>query len=163
MKSQNELIKIKEIQKQKVDKTINLNEGEEIMEVEKILKKGKDKNGNILYKIKWKGMSETNATWEPIENLFDILPLIKDCENQIKKKYFKSKRQIEKIECLKYINEELYAFVSWKKNYKEIIPNSYILYKEIRKNNPEIILEYYEKYLAYGDARYHLAFSKKNE
>ena len=56
------------------------------MEVEKILKKGKDKNGNILYKIKWKGMSETNATWEPIENLFDILPLIKDYENQIKKK-----------------------------------------------------------------------------
>ena len=149
---------------QKNDQTISINEEVvEFMEVERIIKKGKDKDGNILYKVKWKDFPESKATWEPIENLSSIIPLIKDYENEIKKKYFKYKRKIDKIEFIKYINEELYANVSWKKNYKENIPNSYILYREIKKNNPEKIIEYYEKCLSYGDAKYELAFSKIND
>ena len=133
------------------------------MEVERIIKKGKDKDGNILYKVKWKDFPESKATWEPIENLSSIIPLIKDYENEIRKKYFKYKRKIDKIEFIKSIDEELYANVSWKKNYKENIPNSYILYREIKKYNPEKIIEYYEKCLSYGDAKYELAFSKIND
>ena len=154
--------KIKNDEK-KNEQIINLNEEVvEIMEVEKIIKKGKDKNGNILYKVKWKDFSESKATWEPIENLSNIIPLIKEYENEIKKKYFKFKRQIDKNEFLKYINEELYANVSWKRNYKENIPNTYILYRELKKYNPEKIIEYYEKCLCYGDAKYELSFSKNN-
>ncbi len=149
---------------QKNDQTISINEEVvEFMEVERIIKKGKDKDGNILYKVKWKDFSESKATWEPIENLTNIIPLIKEYENEIKKKYFKYKRKIDKIEFIKSIDEELYANVSWKKNYKENIPNSYILYREIKKYNPEKIIEYYEKCLSYGDAKYELAFSKIND
>ena len=54
--------KIKNDEK-KNEQIINLNEEVvEIMEVEKIIKKGKDKNGNILYKVKWKDFSESKAT-----------------------------------------------------------------------------------------------------
>ena len=149
---------------QKNDQTISINEEVvEIMEVERIIKKGKDKDGNILYKVKWKDFSESKATWEPIENLTNIIPLIKEYENEIKKKYFKYKRKIDKIEFIKSIDEELYANVSWKKNYKENLPNSYILYKDLRKYYPEKIIEYYEKCLSYGDAKYELAFSKIND
>ena len=149
---------------QKNDQTISINEEVvEFMEVERIIKKGKDKDGNILYKVKWKDFSESKATWEPIENLTNIIPLIKEYENEIKKKYFKYKRKIDKIEFIKSIDEELYANVSWKKNYKENLPNSYILYKDLRKYYPEKIIEYYEKCLSYGDAKYELAFSKIND
>ncbi|EMR09296.1 hypothetical protein PNEG_02256 [Pneumocystis murina B123] len=48
----------------------------EIYEVEKICEEFIQEDGNILYRISWKGYSEDFDTWEPIENLID-------CENAL--------------------------------------------------------------------------------
>jgi hypothetical protein len=45
------------------------NEMDQEYEVESILEKGKGEDGQDLYKIKWKGYSESEFTWEPLENL----------------------------------------------------------------------------------------------
>ena len=45
-------------------------EGEqEFFVVERILGKGKDIDGNTIYKVKWEGFPEEEATWEPEANL----------------------------------------------------------------------------------------------
>ncbi|KTW26326.1 hypothetical protein T552_02811 [Pneumocystis carinii B80] len=48
----------------------------EIYEVERICEEFIQEDGNILYRISWKGYSEDFDTWEPIENLID-------CENAL--------------------------------------------------------------------------------
>jgi hypothetical protein len=42
---------------------------EEAYEVEKILDKSQDENGQTIYKVKWKGYPDSDCTWEPEENL----------------------------------------------------------------------------------------------
>ena len=50
-------------------------EGFELYEVESIRDK-KIENGKTLYFIKWAGWPEETNTWEPIENLNDVLDLV---------------------------------------------------------------------------------------
>ena len=50
-------------------------EGEPMFTVEKILEKRKIK-GVWKYKVKWEGYSEAESTWEPIENLSGVMPLL---------------------------------------------------------------------------------------
>lgn len=66
-------------------------EGEgEVYTVESILKKRILQNGSILYLLKWKDYPESDATWEPIENL--------ECEDLIKE--FEKKDDPDKVEDL---------------------------------------------------------------
>ena len=44
--------------------------------VKKILNKSVDKRGNVKYLIFWDGYPESDATWEPIENLQSVMGLI---------------------------------------------------------------------------------------
>jgi hypothetical protein len=39
----------------------------------------------LEYKIKWKGYSLDECTWEPISNLKEVLPLIEDFEKMTRK------------------------------------------------------------------------------
>ena len=52
-----------------------LNDEEEEYNVERIIDKHYDINGQVFYLVKWKGYQEKDNTWEPIENLY--------CENLI--------------------------------------------------------------------------------
>ena len=49
-------------------------------EVEKIIDK-RVINGKLEYKIKWVGYPMSQCTWEPIRNLANIKPMIKEYEN----------------------------------------------------------------------------------
>jgi hypothetical protein len=53
--------------------------------VEKVLNKRKV-DGVIEYLIKWEGYETEESTWEPIDNLKNIMNLIQDYENKEKKK-----------------------------------------------------------------------------
>jgi hypothetical protein len=46
-------------------------EDDETYEVEELLEKKLDEQGKEIYKVKWKGYPESDATWEPIENIND--------------------------------------------------------------------------------------------
>jgi len=50
-----------------------------VYEVEKILDKSFS-NGKIKYLIKWVGYPKEESTWEPLENLSNILEMITDYE-----------------------------------------------------------------------------------
>jgi len=52
-------------------------------EVEAITEKYVDKTGRRLYKIKWKGYSDDESTWEPIEHLQSALKLIQAFEKKL--------------------------------------------------------------------------------
>ena len=46
---------------------------DDFYEVENVLAKGKGENNEDLYKVKWKGFDESECTWEPLENLQNVL------------------------------------------------------------------------------------------
>jgi hypothetical protein len=54
-------------------------EGEEVWEVEKILEKRK-KNGQIQYKLRWKGYDESWDTWAPTSDFENMTDLIQEFE-----------------------------------------------------------------------------------
>ena len=49
-------------------------------EVEKIIDK-RYINGKLEYKIKWVGYPMSECTWEPVRNLANVKPMIKEFEN----------------------------------------------------------------------------------
>ncbi|KTW32240.1 uncharacterized protein T551_00331 [Pneumocystis jirovecii RU7] len=63
--------------KENTEKNIDSLDGE-IYEVEKICEEFVQENGNILYRISWKGYSKDFDTWEPIENLIDCKHALED-------------------------------------------------------------------------------------
>ena len=50
-------------------RTNNDTDAPEVLEVEKILNKTHDTDGQIYYLLRWKGYDENEDTWEPPENL----------------------------------------------------------------------------------------------
>ena len=48
----------------------------EVFEVDKIVGKGKDSQGQEMYLVLWKGYDESEATWEPLSNLESVTDLI---------------------------------------------------------------------------------------
>jgi chromobox protein 1/chromobox protein 3 len=50
--------------------------------VERILDK-QIKDGDLLYKIKWAGWPEEESTWEPLDNLKNILYMVNDFEAKL--------------------------------------------------------------------------------
>lgn len=130
---------------------------ENIYEVEKILDKKITKGGEVLYKIKWSGYSEEQSTWEPIENLSNVIYMIKEFES---KKGIEPKENLDKNKAnfsidipKKIINgrildNRLYFTIKWKKRKNNIQPsNSLVKYSDLKKYYCPFVLEYFESLL----------------
>ncbi len=67
--------------------------------VEKILEK-KVTNEGVKYRIKWLGFSEKESTWEPLDNLTNVVSLINkfEVESNTEKPKEKKKEKLEKKE-----------------------------------------------------------------
>ena len=72
----------------------------EVLEDEYIVEKILDKkrvNGLVKYKVKWEGYEDlADCTWEPKENLENVLYLIEDFDNSIRQKEKKLRDEKEK-------------------------------------------------------------------
>ena len=55
----------------------------EIYEVEKIMGKGRDAEGTLVYMVQWKGYPAEEATWEPVANLDSCVQMIKVYEEKL--------------------------------------------------------------------------------
>ena len=50
--------------------------------MESIIGKGRDSHGEDIYKVKWKGYPDSEATWEPLENLIQVKYMIDSFNKQ---------------------------------------------------------------------------------
>jgi hypothetical protein len=126
-------------------------------EVEKIIKKGIDSSGKVYYKLKWKHFPEAQSTWEPADNLGDIIDLINTYEIELKKKQKKYMTTPKKVNYAKYFKNKLYVNVSWKQpdelgyaNTNIVLPTTMVTYEEMREKNPKLLIDFYEQFLLYG-------------
>jgi hypothetical protein len=64
-------------------------QGENVYFVEKILKK--QTHPKLRYLVKWEGYDESESTWEPLENLMNIKPIVEAFEEKLiqRKKRFR--------------------------------------------------------------------------
>jgi len=53
----------------------------DVYEVEAVTEKHFDKAGKMLYRVKWKGYSDVQNTWEPVEHLQSAIKLVELFEN----------------------------------------------------------------------------------
>ncbi|XP_054557288.1 M-phase phosphoprotein 8 isoform X2 [Talpa occidentalis] len=58
-------------------------DGEDVFEVEKILDMKTDAHGKILYKVRWKGYSADDDTWEPEVHLEDCKEVLLEFRNKM--------------------------------------------------------------------------------
>ena len=133
-----------------LQKKFNPTEEDNTYIVEKILKKGYDKDYNVYYKIKWKHLPFAESTWEKIENCENIKDLINTFEKNLINKYKKYMKTPEKIIHIKLFQKIPYLLIKWKNindNNNIKIPNTYVKYNEIRKKFPNLLFEYYENNL----------------
>ena len=66
-------------------KNLSIYQGNQLWIVEKILEK-KKQGSKTLYKVKWQGFPDDQNTWEPIENLTYVQPMVDEFEEKNSKK-----------------------------------------------------------------------------
>ena len=159
-------------------------------EVEKIMDK-RYKNGKIEYLIKWVGYPITECTWEPLCNLTNIKPMIKEFEESIyndysdesnteyyligkkreninnspieyeyyegkvdennkrsHKKIFYINNNYKSVYTIKKEDSQLLAVVLFEEN--GILKKITIPTQELRKVNPDILIDFYEERIKFS-------------
>lgn len=69
-------------------------DGEDVFEVEQILDV-KTEEGNVLYKVRWKGYSSDDDTWEPEVHLQDCKEVLLEFRNRLAEKSRASRRETQ--------------------------------------------------------------------
>jgi len=66
---------------------------EDVFEVECVLEKRFDQDGSISYKVKWKGYTLDECTWEPLEHLGAAKNLVDELEEKLRRKRVRDKNE----------------------------------------------------------------------
>ena len=139
---------------------MNQKEGEELYEVEKILKRRVVK-GKFQYLVKWKNYSNEENTWEPESNLTNCKELILEFQNTINtnKKSNSKRTKRNKIEEVKEnsISKKI-KIVGISKNSNESIliaaiidgQCKFIPSEQMRKEFPNELFNFYEAHIIYS-------------
>lgn len=143
-------------QQENINELQSKNKEPQKFEVDKIIKKGLDEAGKVYYKVKWKNYSESKSTWEPVENLGDLIDLIQAYEIELKKKQKKYMITPKKVNFAKYYKNKLYVNVTWKEppsfaGSKTSLPSTMVAYEELREKFPKLLIDFYETRIKYGN------------
>lgn len=143
-----------------------------IYQVEKILEK-KTENGKPYYLVKWVGWAEKDSTWEPLNNLTNVMHMVNEFEKnaedgkskvpkimkalpgrEVENLIFEERESVpgnlncdipDKIANAKFSGNELLCLIDWKKRYDGTKPlNSYVSNKILRNFYPKLLIDYYE-------------------
>ena len=60
--------------------------GDDIFNVEKILKKKRTEDGEVRYLVKWEGYDSTENTWEPPQNFSGCPHVLENFEKKLRRK-----------------------------------------------------------------------------
>lgn len=90
----------------------------DVFEVEAVTEKYFDENGKQLYKVKWKGYSDNESTWEPIEHLQSAIRLVQVFEDNL---FWKLKRE-KQTEIIKPLNQNIEKY-KWLLDLHDILNN----------------------------------------
>ncbi|XP_049637595.1 M-phase phosphoprotein 8 [Suncus etruscus] len=71
-------------------------DGDDVFEVEQILDE-KTEEGNVLYKVRWKGYTSEDDTWEPEVHLQDCKEVLLEFRNRIAEKMKPVKRDVQRL------------------------------------------------------------------
>ena len=69
--------------------------GDDIFNVEKILKKKRTENGEVRYLVKWDGYDSTENTWEPPENFSGCPQVLENFEKKLREKVERRGRKVK--------------------------------------------------------------------
>lgn len=132
---------------------------EKYYDVEKIVDKKITASGKALYLIKWVGYSSKENTWESLTNLKNVKSMVDEFEIEYSQrggKYSNKEPTLEtdvpkEILDSTIINNRLFMLVKWKKRKSNVQPpNSLVLYPELKKNYPYVVLDFFESNLRLG-------------
>jgi len=132
--------------------------------VEAIIDKRVNLKGQVEYLIKWEDYSIEDATWEPLENVFNLKALFEEfekkrsklntTENNINKESFQTEEILEflsedkipsKVLSVKMFENKLICLCEFSESSTGIIPDPcYIPSSILRENHPKILIDYYE-------------------
>ena len=69
--------------------------GDDIFNVEKILKKKRTEDGEVRYLVKWDGYDSTENTWEPPENFSGCPQVLENFEKKLREKVERRGRKVK--------------------------------------------------------------------
>jgi hypothetical protein len=141
---------------------------EEVYTVERILDKRKTLTGTLEYLIKWDGYENDESTWESIHKLRNVMDLVQDYENELKRKYterllkpksivedgnagYEVRTEIgdlvpETVSTVKEIGGVLHALVTWEAGSDGTLQDAFFVPSHVIADTyPKKLIEFYEK------------------
>jgi hypothetical protein len=123
---------------------------EALYEVDKVLER-KEVNGALLYKIKWKGYPLSACSWEPLDNLDNVMDLVEECDQQYQVKAKPSHSSVSKVVEIQAVYENQ-AQVLWRVKLADGTTEERQLH-QLRTEVPDLVIDYLFERLKFVEAQ----------
>ena len=170
--------KIKEIKPSKSKDTMTSNCQAKEFYVEAILDKRVNLKGQVEYLIKWEDYSIEDATWEPIQNINDLKPLLEQYEKSkaiiqsanTNNNYVQENLLMEeilefldedkiplKILSMKMFENKLLCLCEFSESSTGIVPDPcYVPSTFLREKNAKILIDFYESKIKFVNRKWNI-------